>query len=199
MDDDIGQKTAVHGGEAISNDREVSGQHGDHTEVTTTMQRNTRRIIAAVAVIALLAAGGAAFTNQLSGLDGNNANIGFGSETVTGAAATNVNYALSSDGQFVDEVAATLTGDFHTGYTFTGAVTDGTGHNGAGGTIVQSGTCTAGSFTSGSTVVTCEFESTPGTATTGVLADSVDGFELSVVGNNSSGTSETLGGGSQIN
>ena len=40
---------------------------------------------------------------------------------------------------------------------------------------------------------------TPGTATTGVLADSVDGFELSVVGNNSSGTSETLGGGSQIN
>ena len=105
------------------------------------MQRNTRRIIAAVAVIALLAAGGAAFTNQRSGLDGNNANIGFGSETVTGAAATNVNYALSSDGQFVDEVAVTLTGDgSHTGYTFTGAVTDGTGHNGAGGTIVQSGT-----------------------------------------------------------
>ncbi len=76
------------------------------------MQRNTRRIIAAIAVIALLAAGGAAFTNQLSGLDGNNANIGFGSETVTGAAATNVNYALSADGQYVDEVAVTLTGDY---------------------------------------------------------------------------------------
>jgi len=51
----MGQITAVHGGEAISDDRQVSGPHGDHTEVTTTMQRNTRRIIAAVAVIALLA------------------------------------------------------------------------------------------------------------------------------------------------
>jgi hypothetical protein len=163
------------------------------------MQRNTKRMIAAIAVIALLAAGGAAFTASLPGLDGQNANIGFGSETVHGATASAVNYALSTDGQFVDEVAVTLTGDYHTGYTFTGAVTDGTGHNGAGGAIVQSGTCTAGSFTSGSTVVTCEFESTPGTSTTGVLADSVDGFELSVVGNNSSGTSETLGGGSQIN
>ena len=71
-----------------------AGNHGDHTEVTTTMQRKTRRIIAAVAVIALLAAGGAAFTNSIPGLDGNNANIGFGSETVTGATATDVNYAL---------------------------------------------------------------------------------------------------------
>lgn len=163
------------------------------------MQRKTRRIIAAVAVIALLAAGGAAFTASIQGLDGNNANIGFGSETVTGAASTAVNYALSSDGQFVDEVAVTLTGDYHTGYTFTGSVTNGAGHYGAGGAVVQAGTCIPGSFTSGSTVVTCEFESTPGTATTGVLADSVNGFELSVAGNNSSGTSETLGGGSTIN
>jgi hypothetical protein len=163
------------------------------------MQRKTRRIIAAVAVIALLAAGGAAFTASIQGLDGNNANIGFGSETVTGATASAINYALSSDGQFVDEVKVTLTGDFHTGYTFTGSVTDGSGNNGAGGTIVQTGTCTAGAFASGSTDVTCEFESSPGTETTGVLADTVNGFELSVVGNNSSGTSETLGGGSQIN
>lgn len=163
------------------------------------MQRKTRRIIAAVAVIALLAAGGAAFTASIQGLDGNNANIGFGSESVTGATASAVNYALSSDGQFVDEVKVTLTGDFSSGYTFTGSVTDGAGNNGAGGAIVDTGTCTPGSFASGSTDVTCEFESTPGTATTGVLADTVNGFELSVVGNNSSGTSETLGAGSKIN
>jgi hypothetical protein len=167
------------------------------------MQRKTRRIIAAVAVIALLAAGGAAFTASIGGaLDGQNANIGFGSETVTGATANAVNYALSSDGQFVDEVKVTLAGDYHTGYTFTGNVTDGAGNNGAGGTVVQAGTCTAGAFTPGtpgSTDVTCEFEGTPGTATTGVLADTVNGFELSVAGNNSSGTSETLGGGSAIN
>ena len=164
------------------------------------MQRNTRRIIAAIAVIALLAAGGAAFTASIGGvLDGQNANIGFGSETVTGATASAVNYALSSDGQFVDEVAVTLTGDYHTGYTFTGNVTDGAGNNGAGGAVVAAGTCTPGSFASGNTVITCEFESTPGTATTGVLADTVNGFELSVTGKNSSGTTETLGGGSAIN
>ena len=166
------------------------------------MQRNTRRIIAAVAVIALLAAGGAAFTASITGLDGNNANIGFGSETVTGANASAVNYALSSDGQFVDEVKVTLTGDFSSGYTFTGSVTDGGGNNGAGGTIVKTGTCTAGSYTPGtpgSTDVTCEFETTPGTATSGVLADTVNGFELSVAGSNSPGTSETLGAGGAIN
>jgi len=150
------------------------------------MQRNTRRIIAAIAVIALLAAGGAAFTASIGGvLDGQNANIGFGSETVTGATASAVNYALSSD--------------YHTGYTFTGNVTDGAGNNGAGGAVVAAGTCTPGSFASGNTVITCEFESTPGTATTGVLADTVNGFELSVTGKNSSGTTETLGGGSAIN
>ncbi len=76
------------------------------------MQRNTRRIIAAVAVIALLAAGGAAFTASITGLDGNNANIGFGSETVTGAIATAVNYQLDTAGQNIDSVAVTLTGDY---------------------------------------------------------------------------------------
>ncbi len=164
------------------------------------MQRRTRRIIAAVAVIALLAAGGAAFTASIQGLDGNNANIGFGSETVTGATASAVNYALSSDGQYIDEVAVTLAGptDYSSGYTFTGSLTNGAGNNGAGGSIVATGTCTAGSFTT-STTVTCEFETTPGTATTGVLADTAKGFELSVVGKNSSGTTETLGGGSAIN
>ena len=126
------------------------------------MQRKTRRIIAAVAVIALLAAGGAAFTASIGGLNGDNANIGFGSETVTGATATGVNYALSTDGQYVDQVAVTLTGDYSTtdnpGYVFKGSLTDGSGTDGAG-AVVQTGTCTPDTtYTAPSTTVTCDFD-----------------------------------------
>src|ERR1700761_3782327 len=86
------------------------------------MQRNTKRVIAAVAVIALLAAGGAAFTSQITGLDGQNAAIGYGAETVNGATATDVKYQLSPDGQYIDQVVVTLTGD-QTASTFTAALT----------------------------------------------------------------------------
>jgi hypothetical protein len=159
------------------------------------MQRNTKRIIAAIAVIALLAAGGAAFTASLPGLDGQNANIGFGSETVSGATATGVNYALSTDGQFVDQVAVTLTGDYHANYTFVGNLTDGAGNQGAGGAVVKAGVCTPGSFTSGSTIVTCDFTAGGnGAADTGTLVDTVNGFELSVTGNDSSGTTSSFNG-----
>ncbi len=205
MDDDIGQITAVHGSEAISNDRQVSGPHGDHTEVTTTMQRNTRRIIAAVAVIALLAAGGAAFTAAIGGLDGQTTTAGFGSETVAGATATNVGYTLDSNGQYVDSVAVTLSGgtgdiDYSTGYSFKASLMSATA-----GTPEQTGVCTAGAYDSGTNtnILTCSFlgSGAPGgTATgsgpadTGTPVDLTDGFDLSVTGGNGTGdTSETLG------
>lgn len=97
------------------------------------MQRKTRRIIVAVAVIALLAAGGAAFTTTINGaLDGQNANIGFGSETITGATAQSVNYQLDSNGQYINEVAVVLVGDFSQSgatdpWSFTGSLTDNQG------------------------------------------------------------------------
>ncbi len=147
------------------------------------MQRKTRRIIAAVAVIALLAAGGAAFTASIQGLDGNNANIGFGSETVTGATATAVNYTLDTAGQNIESVAVTLTGDFSaadnttTPYSFLGNLTDGTGAAGSG-TPVGTSTCVAGSESAGSTVVTC-------TPTSPVAVNTVNGFQLSVTGGDS--------------
>jgi len=166
------------------------------------MQRKTRRIIAAVAVIALLAAGGAAFTASITGLNGGNANIGFGSETVTGAAATGVNYSLSADGQYVDNVAVTLTGDFTTGYTFNGRLT------GAAGALEQIGTCTpATPYSAPSTTLNCDFTGSTGSgsgyqaagggaANTGVAVTSVTGFELSVTdnGTNGSGNSEGYNG-----
>jgi hypothetical protein len=205
MDDDIGQITAVHGGEAISDDRQVSGPHGDHTEVTTTMQRNTRRIIAAVAVIALLAAGGAAFTAAIGGLDGSTTAIGFGSETVAGATATGVHYTLDSNGQYVDTVTVTLAGgsgdiDYSTGYSFKGSLMSDTS-----GTVEQTGVCAPGSYdaVNNDTVVTCDFTgftsaggtaAGSGLANTGTPVDAVQGFDLSVTGaNGGNNTTETLG------
>jgi hypothetical protein len=162
------------------------------------MQRKTRRMIAAVAVVALLAAGGAAFTASIGGLDGTTTNIGFGSETVTGATATAVNYTLDSNGQYVDTVTVTLTGDYHTGYSFKGSLMSDTT-----GDVEQTGVCTP-AYSSPSTTLTCDFTTwsgaAGGTATggglpnTGVPVDTVQGFDLSVTGDNgSNNTTETLG------
>jgi hypothetical protein len=162
------------------------------------MQRKTRRMIAAVVVIALLAAGGAAFTASIGGvLDGQNANIGFGSEKVTGAQATAVNYALDSNGEYIQHVAVTLQGtNYDSSYTYTGSLTEGNDVKGSG-TVVATGTCTPQTPSGGTTVVDCDFTTATG-GTSGVYVDSVDGFQLSVTGSNSGGTTQTLGGGSKI-
>ena len=163
------------------------------------MQRKTRRMIAAVAVIALLAAGGAAFTAAIGGLDGNTTTAGFGSETVTGATATAVDYTLDSNGQYVDTVTVTLNADYHTGYSFKASLMSNTT-----GTVEQTSAPCTPVYSSPSTTLTCDFTawtgSAGGTATgggaanTGVPVDTVQGFDLSVTGNNGGdGTSETLG------
>jgi hypothetical protein len=179
------------------------------------MQRKTRRIIVAVALIALLAAGGAAFTDGLGGvLDGQNANIGYGSETITGAPATAVNYTLDANGQYIEDVDVTLTGDFTTaGYHFVGSLT-GTGayngdssdtntYNGTGlnagdnpTNITQfPGVCTPnGAYdqTNNDTDIQCVFTGVNSGA--GVYVDTATGFQLSVTGKNDSGTTETFHG-----
>jgi hypothetical protein len=170
------------------------------------MQRKTRRIIAAVAVIALLAAGGAAFTASIGGvLDGTNANIGFGSQSVTGANATDVHYTLDSDGQYIDQVEVTLDHNFSSGYSFKGSLTDGTRNDAAdtgSGVPVLSDPCTsvAPVYTSAtdSTVVTCNFATSATDHTTGVPVNTVNGFQLSVIGNNDSGTSQQRAGESSV-
>ena len=157
------------------------------------MQRKTRRIIAAVAVIALLAAGGAAFTDSIAGLDGGTVTAGYGSETVAGATANTVNYKLSTDGQYMDQVVVDLQGD-QSASTFVANLT------GASGTVLKTGVCTAGSYTTGTpgdTSVSCDFTTGGnGAADTGVTVDTVQGFELSVTnkGSDTSGSSETYNG-----
>jgi hypothetical protein len=142
------------------------------------MKRTNKRIIAAIAVIALLAAGGAAFTTQISGLDGTSNNIGFGKETINGATATDVHYNLSTDGQYVDTVAVTLTGDYSSGYDIQGGFVPNSGDPA---TLIG---CTPGSFTSGSTVVTCDFTAGGaggGGQLTGTPVNVANAFDLSVI------------------
>jgi hypothetical protein len=131
------------------------------------MQRKTKRIIGAVAVIALLAAGGAAFTNSISGVPASTI-AGFSKSTITGATATNLHYVLSTDGQYVDQVTVTLDGDRTSGQTFKAGFTR---------TEIP---CTAGSLDGGgNTPVTCDF-TTAGDPDTGVPVHTANEFDMSV-------------------
>lgn len=142
------------------------------------MQRNRKSILVAILAICALAAGGAAFTTQITGLDGTSNKIGFGKETINGATATDVHYNLSSDGQYVDTVTVTLTGDYSTGYDIKGGLVPNAGDPA---TLIA---CTPGSFTSGSTIVTCDFTNGGaggGTELTGTPVDVANAFDLSVI------------------
>jgi hypothetical protein len=132
------------------------------------MQRKTKRIVAAVAVIALLAAGGAAFTNSIGGVPSSTI-AGFSKSTITGATATNLHYVLSTDGQYVDSVTVTLDGDRRTGNNINAGFNN---------TLVA---CTPNATLNGSdTDVTCDFESSPGDATSGVPVHTATEFDMSV-------------------
>ena len=121
------------------------------------MQRKTRRIIAAVAVIALLAAGGAAFTNSIASFGSSNDQIGYASDTIIGATATNLTYQLSPNNTKIDQVLVTLQGDYTSGSATNGADTyQGLFNNDA----TTKVTCTPAATVdgSGNTVVTCDFD-----------------------------------------
>jgi hypothetical protein len=76
------------------------------------MKRNRKRVIAAVMVIAALAAGGAAFTNSISGNPVTNGTIaGYGTLNVAGATVTDVNYTLNATGTSITNVNFTFSGD----------------------------------------------------------------------------------------
>lgn len=121
------------------------------------MQRKTKRILAAVGVIALLAAGGAAFTNSIASFGSNNDQIGYASDTIIGATATNLQYELSPNNTKIDQVLVTLQGDYTSGSATNGSDTFQGLFNNDASTKVS---CTpAGTVDgSGNTVVTCDFD-----------------------------------------
>lgn len=74
------------------------------------MKRNRKGIIVAVLAICALAAGGAAFTADVSGVPSNQV-AGFHQTAISGGVATALTYHLSSDGQYIQTVTMDLTAD----------------------------------------------------------------------------------------
>ena len=111
------------------------------------MKRNKKRIIAAVAVICALAAGGAAFTNSItgSGLTGNTA--GYAAVSVHGAVLSDATYTFSSNGSQITDVTLHFTGDL-TGDEVKAGFSDQSG-------LTDCGAVTAGEVSGGNTTVDC--------------------------------------------
>jgi hypothetical protein len=150
------------------------------------MQRKTRRIIAAVAVIALLAAGGAAFTNSIATFGTNNDQIGYASDSIIGATATNLQYELSPDNSKIDQVLVTLQGDYTTSSATNGSDSFVAMFNNTPGNKVN---CTpAGAVDgSGNTVVTCDFDPSHDQSA-GEPTGSAQTFSLTVTSPGAAGT-----------
>lgn len=74
------------------------------------MQRKRKRIVIAVFAICALAAGGAAFTAEVGGINSTDI-AGFHQDQISGAVATSDAWAYSSDGQYVNTVTLTLNDD----------------------------------------------------------------------------------------
>jgi hypothetical protein len=73
------------------------------------MKRNKKGIVIAVLAICALAAGGAAFTADVSGVPNGPITAGFHQTSISGADAQSVVWNISSDGQYVDSVVMHLT------------------------------------------------------------------------------------------
>jgi hypothetical protein len=74
------------------------------------MKRNKKSVLVAILAICALAAGGAAFTADVSGSP-DTAVAGFHQTSISGAEASSVVWNLSADGQYVDSVVMHLTSD----------------------------------------------------------------------------------------
>jgi hypothetical protein len=62
--------------------------------------------------LGLTALGATAFTNSTT-FSNSNTHVGYGSETVSGAVVTSIQYGLSADGQTINSVTFVATGDTH--------------------------------------------------------------------------------------
>jgi hypothetical protein len=72
------------------------------------MKGKTKKIVLAVAVIAAVAAGGVAFTAANTVAD---SVAGYGTSTVSGATATDVNHTLAADGKTITSTVVTFDAD----------------------------------------------------------------------------------------
>ncbi len=116
------------------------------------------RMLLAAGAIGVIAAGGSAFTDAFA-FPKSSQVVAYGTQTVSGATATQVTYNINATGDNINTVTLVITGDITTGYTVQSAFN---GNNLSG--------CTIGAFAAGSTTVTCDnggstFTQNPSTAT----------------------------------
>ena len=144
------------------------------------MHRKTRRITLALVIIGALAAGGAAYTNTITGAGTTNNTAGYKDVQVSGAVLTDATYGLSADGSQIDSVtfkfAQDLTND-KLQYVVDTAPAPGGGsgtalENCAGDANVTAGVIGSGAVSGGNTTVTCTL-ATPATTSTATDLDVV--------------------------
>jgi len=111
------------------------------------MKRNRKRVLVALLAICALAAGGAAFTNTItgSGLTGNTA--GYAAVTVHGAVLSDATYTFSANGSQITDVTLHFTGDL-TGDEVKAGFSDQAG-------LTDCGAVSAGEVSGGNTTVDC--------------------------------------------
>lgn len=124
------------------------------------MQRNTKRIIAAVAVIALLAAGGAAFTNSITGAGTSNNTAAYDGITVQGATLADAVYSFDTTGANINGVTFTFTGDL-TGDEVKASF--------GASALTDCGAVSAGDVSGGNTTISCTFSPIVSTSTADTL------------------------------
>jgi hypothetical protein len=129
------------------------------------MKRNKKRLAIVVLAICALAAGGAAFTNSITGSPvTNGTTAGYGTITVNGATVTDVNYTLSADGTSITNVNFTFSGNLETDtlrLAFDGANLGLCAHTGITNGVIPSGAYDGTT----STTVTCDVTETTTAAT----------------------------------
>jgi len=142
-------------------------------------------MVAVLVVVGALAAGGAAYTNTISGTGTSNNTAGYKDITVAGASLTDAKYGLSTDGSLIDTVTFTfanvLTNDRLQYIVDTGpAPGGGTGtalEDCAGDTnVTTGGIIGSGAVSGGSTTVTC-------TLTTPVATETATDLDVVVTNN----------------
>jgi hypothetical protein len=104
---------------------------------------------AAVGPLGLAAAGATAFTNTTT-FTNPNTTVGYGSESVSGAVVSSIQYGLSADGSTIDSVTFVADGD-----TSGSAASIGFTTISSQGTAQPTTPCDTGTFSSGSTTYVC--------------------------------------------
>lgn len=75
------------------------------------MHRISRRFLVVLVVVGALAAGGAAYTNSITGAGTTSNTAGYADVSVSGATLADASYTFSSDGTQITAVTFTFTGD----------------------------------------------------------------------------------------